>query len=328
MRGFHGGAQRGPLGLRPATVRVRPVLRFPGRRPLGLDLRRLHPGDDHPRRIGADRRRHHRHRGPDPSSAGAADRDDAPPARRPPPSQGAGGSAVGLGVGDLRTVRVRQRGSPAIVCGQTRSTAFLPTVDLGDGWIEEVDKAEFGERRPGSARPAAARASRRPGSIRGVLGAGAAGSPGGPQGRAAGPVRPALLRRRRGRRLRPVQGVVALGRRPARRRGGDRSSSMRSTRRPGPGCGGSSSISIWSAGSRSHGVAVDEPLRYQLADPRTMTSTLTDSTYVRIVDLPEGAGGPTLRRRSRRGRAGQRPPAGAQRRDLPDPGRGAVTVRG
>ncbi|HEU5483903.1 MAG TPA: sterol carrier protein domain-containing protein, partial [Microlunatus sp.] len=36
---------------------------------------------------------------------------------------------------------------------------------------------------------------------------------------------------------------------------------------------------------KAYGVSVDEPLRYQLADPRTMTTTLTDSTYVRIVDL-------------------------------------------
>lgn len=36
----------------------------------------------------------------------------------------------------------------------------------------------------------------------------------------------------------------------------------------------------------SRDVPVDEPLRFLLADPRTLTTTLTDSTYVRIVDLP------------------------------------------
>jgi predicted acetyltransferase len=37
----------------------------------------------------------------------------------------------------------------------------------------------------------------------------------------------------------------------------------------------------------SYGIAVDEPLRYLLANPRILTTTLTDSTYVRIVDLPK-----------------------------------------
>lgn len=35
------------------------------------------------------------------------------------------------------------------------------------------------------------------------------------------------------------------------------------------------------------GIAVDDPLRYQLADPRRLATTLQDSTYVRIVDLPK-----------------------------------------
>lgn len=42
---------------------------------------------------------------------------------------------------------------------------------------------------------------------------------------------------------------------------------------------------------RAYGVAVDEPLRFLLSDPRAMTTTLTDSTYVRIVDLPKALAG-------------------------------------
>ena len=42
---------------------------------------------------------------------------------------------------------------------------------------------------------------------------------------------------------------------------------------------------------RCHGLAVDEPLRYLLANPRILITTLTDSTYVRIVDLPKALAG-------------------------------------
>lgn len=172
-----------------------------------------------------------------------------------------------------------------IVSGQTRSMAFLPSVDLGDGWIEEVTKEEFGGVAPGVH---ARLLPVRPGALdrpevfweRELLDR--------PEDRkGAPPVRYALHYSGAG----EPDGYARF-----------KVSSPWSGDLPD---GEVEIVEVEAADSRAraalwrflfdldlvrrftaHGIAVDDPLRYLLADPRTLTSTLTDSTYVRIVDLP------------------------------------------
>lgn len=173
-----------------------------------------------------------------------------------------------------------------MVSGQTRSTEFLPTVDLGDGWIEEVETAEFKAAVPDLH---ARLLPQRPGALD----------------------RPELFWER------------DLTDRPEDRHGGPpvRYALHYAATGEVDGYARFKVASPWSGGDQIDGeieiieldavdaqaraglwrflfsldlvrrftcysVAVDEPLRYQLADPRTVTTTLTDSTYVRIVDLP------------------------------------------
>lgn len=170
--------------------------------------------------------------------------------------------------------------------GQTRSTAFLPAVDLGEGWIEEVDKETYGGAVPelhGRLLPDRPGALDRPAVFweRDLLDR--------PEDRHGAPqIRYALHHTASGEldgyaRFRvssPWNGDLIDGEvevieldaadLPAR-------------------------ASLWRflfdldlvRRFKAYGVPVDEPLRHLVADPRTMTATLTDSTYVRIVDLPK-----------------------------------------
>ena len=172
-----------------------------------------------------------------------------------------------------------------VVSGQTRSTAFLPTIDLGDGWIEEVDKADFKAAGPDLH---ARLLSRRPGALdrSEVFWERDLRDP--PEDRkGAPPIRYALHFSAAG----EVDGYARF-----------KVSSPWSGDLPDgeveiielDAVDAQARAGLWRflfdldlvRRFKSYGVAVDEPLRYQLADPRTMTSTLTDSTYVRIVDLP------------------------------------------
>ncbi len=171
------------------------------------------------------------------------------------------------------------------VSGQTRSTAFLPTVDLGEGWIEEVDKAEFGEAGP---RLHAELLGRRPGALDRSEVFWERDLRDRPEDRkGAPPIRYALHFSAAG----EVDGYARF--KVSSPWAGDLPDGeveiIELDAVDAPGRAG-----LWRflfdldlvRRFTSYGVAVDEPLRYQLADPRTMTSTLTDSTYVRIVDLP------------------------------------------
>ena len=172
------------------------------------------------------------------------------------------------------------------VSGQTRSTAFLPSIELGDGWIEEVDNAEFKAvvpalharllpQRPGALdrsdvfweRDLTDRPEDRHGAppIRYALHYSAAGEVDGyARFKVSSPWSGDL-----------IDGEVEIVELDA--------------------VDAQARASLWRflfdldlvRRFKAYGVAVDEPLRYQLADPRTMTTTLTDSTYVRIVDLPK-----------------------------------------
>ena len=169
--------------------------------------------------------------------------------------------------------------------GQTRSTAFLPSVDLGEGWVEEVSKDEYA-----AAVPAlhARLLTARPGALdrpavfweRDLMDR--------PEDRkGAPPVRYALHVSGAG----ELDGFTRF--KVSAPWSGDlpdgeveivELDAVDSQARAG----------LWRflfdldlvRRFKVYGVAVDEPLRYLLADPRTLTTTLTDSTYVRIVDLP------------------------------------------
>ena len=172
------------------------------------------------------------------------------------------------------------------VSGQTSSTAFLPSVDLGDGWVEEVSKEEYG-----SVVPAlhARLLPDRPGALdrpavfweRELLDR--------PEDRkGAPPVRYALHFSGTG----ELDGYARFkvsspwsGDLPDGEVEIEEIDAVDAQARAG----------LWRflfdldlvRRFRSYGVAVDEPLRHLLANPRIVTTTLTDSTYVRIVDLPK-----------------------------------------
>ncbi len=172
------------------------------------------------------------------------------------------------------------------VSGQTASTAFLPSVDLGDGWVEEVTKEEYG-----SVVPAlhARLLPDRPGALdrpavfweRELLDR--------PEDRkGAPPVRYALHFSGTG----ELDGYTRFkvsspwsGDLPDAEVEIEEIDAVDAQARAG----------LWRflfdldlvRRFKSYGVAVDEPLRHLLANPRILTTTLTDSTYVRIVDLPK-----------------------------------------
>lgn len=173
-----------------------------------------------------------------------------------------------------------------VVQGQTRSTAFAPSVDLGDGWIEEVSKEEFAAGVPAlharllPERPGALDRSElfwerelldRPDDRKGappIRYAMHFAADGGLDGYARFKVSSPW----NGDQIDGEVEIVEVEAADAQARAG-----------------------LWRflfdldlvRRFRAHGIAVDEPLRYLLADPRTLTTTLTDSTYVRIVDLPK-----------------------------------------
>ncbi len=172
------------------------------------------------------------------------------------------------------------------VSGQTSSTAFLPSVDLGDGWVEEVGKDEFGAVVPALH---ARLLPERPGALdrpavfweRELLDR--------PEDRKGSPpVRYALHFSGTG----ELDGYARFkvnapwsGDLPDGEVQIEEIDAVDAQARAG----------LWRflfdldlvRRFRSHGLAVDEPLRYLLANPRILTTTLTDSTYVRIVDLPK-----------------------------------------
>ena len=172
-----------------------------------------------------------------------------------------------------------------IVSGQTRSTAFLPSVDLGGGWIEEVGKDEFAAVVPGLH---ARLLPYRPGALD----------------------RPDVFwERDLMDRSEDRKGAPAVRYALRYAAGGELDGYARfKVSAPWSGDLPDGEVEILELDAadaqaraalwrfffdldlvrrfRVHGVVVDEPLRYLLADPRTLTSTLTDSTYVRIVDLP------------------------------------------
>ena len=173
-----------------------------------------------------------------------------------------------------------------VVSGRTTDTAFLPTVDLGDGWVEEVTKQEYGAVVPDLH---ARLLPDRPGALdrspvfweRDLLDR--------PEDRkGAPPVRYALHVDAAGQ----VDGYARF-----------KVSSPWSGDLPDAeveileidAADTQARAGLWRflfdldlvRRFRCPGLAVDEPLRYLLANPRILTTTLTDSTYVRIVDLPK-----------------------------------------
>jgi predicted acetyltransferase len=173
-----------------------------------------------------------------------------------------------------------------VVSGRTTDTAFLPTVDLGDGWVDEVTKDEYGAVVPDLH---ARLLPDRPGALdrspvfweRDLLDR--------PEDRkGAPPVRYALHVDAAGQ----VDGYARF-----------KVSSPWSGDLPDAeveileidASDTQARAGLWRflfdldlvRRFRCHGIAVDEPLRYLLANPRILTTTLTDSTYVRIVDLPK-----------------------------------------
>lgn len=172
-----------------------------------------------------------------------------------------------------------------LVSGQTRDLAFQTSVELAGGWIEEVTKEEFGAAapilharlladRPGALdRPAVFweralldRPEDRHGSpaIRYALHYAASGE-------LAGYARFKVAAEWNGEQVAGEVEVVELDAVDAPAR-----------------------AALWRflldldlvRRLKVSSVAVDEPLRHLLADPRTLDTTLSDSTYVRIVDLP------------------------------------------
>ena len=117
-------------------------------RPLDRDLRGEHPHDDRAGRHGADRRASpsSRCRADVPSPRSAHRHDDAPAGGRGPSQE-----PVALLWASESLIYGRfGYGSAAprlTLSGQTRSTAFLASVDLGDGWVDEVDRRRSTPRR-------------------------------------------------------------------------------------------------------------------------------------------------------------------------------------
>lgn len=177
------------------------------------------------------------------------------------------------------------------VSGQTRSTAFLPSVDLGDGWVEEVSNAEFGEVVPDLH---ARLLPERPGGLSRseVLWEGHLTDR--PEDRKGAPaVRYALHYAGSGELDGYARFKVSTPWGPDELPNGEveivELEAVDAQARAG----------LWRflfdldlvRRFKVDGVPVDDPLRYQLADPRTLISALTDSTYVRIVDLPRALAG-------------------------------------
>lgn len=171
-----------------------------------------------------------------------------------------------------------------LVSGRTRDLAFRASVELGDGWVEEVSKEEFGAAvpvlhaqllpdRPGALdRPAVFwervlldRPEDRHGAppIRYALYYGASGE-------LAGYARFKVAQQSSPELVNDELEVIELDAVDAPAR-----------------------AALWRflldfdlVRRFKSSIAVDEPLRQWLADPRILDTTLTDSTYVRIVDLP------------------------------------------
>ena len=171
------------------------------------------------------------------------------------------------------------------VSGQTRSTEFLPSVDLGDGWVEEVSASEFGAVAPALH---AELLPQRPGALN----------------RSDVNWEGTLLDRPEDRKGAPAV-RYALHYSAAGELDGYARFKVTNTYADDLPNGEVEVLEIESADAQARaglwrflfdldlirrfkigGVPVDEPLRYLLANPRILSTTLVDSTYVRIVDLP------------------------------------------
>ena len=120
-----GGVPRGAARARQARVRPHPDVRLQGRPALGLHLRRLRATAHRARRCGrADRGGDGGDRAPALPAARAADPDDDPPAGEGGRAWRAAGGAVGLGVADLRAVRLRPGVQPCGDQGRQRAPGF------------------------------------------------------------------------------------------------------------------------------------------------------------------------------------------------------------
>lgn len=170
--------------------------------------------------------------------------------------------------------------------GETRATAFLPSVELGDGWLEEATKAEFGAEVPDLH---ARLLPQRPGALdrpavfweRALLDR--------PEDRkGAPPVRYLLHRGADGQ----LDGYARF--KVAAPWGTDDVPAGQVEILELDAAAPAARAALWRflfdldlvRRFAAYGVPADEPLRHLLADPRPVTTTLTDSTYVRIVDLP------------------------------------------
>ena len=212
--------------------------------------------------------------------------DEAPTRGHPPARYRTGGAALGLGVIDLRTIRLRPRDAAVADLRARRGRRrFRP-----GGRISALGRsAKWSATSALADAPyAAIAACSRSGPVRSTateLVDGAIARSRSRGGRGVGAtVSPCTMRRGQAGRIRLVPGQ---GRRPASRlrRSGGRGRRRRRRRRTRH-CGGSCSASIWSAsftaGRRSGRRAAALPGRR----PGLITTELIDGTYARLVDVP------------------------------------------
>lgn len=176
-----------------------------------------------------------------------------------------------------------------LVSGKTRELGFRPSVELGDGWVEEVSKDEFGAAAPTLH---AQLLSDRPGALDRPAVFWERELRDRPEDRhGAPPIRYALYYAASGDLAGYARFKVSQNWSVELVEGEVEVIELDAVDAP-------SRAALWRflldldlvRGLKSS-VPVDEPLRHWLADPRVLNTTLTDSTYVRIVDLPDALAG-------------------------------------
>ena len=255
---FHKAIARGfqePVPLRarghgPHDLRQEADVRLQGRPALGVDLRRLRARADRPRwRLRADGRGHGRDGAPAVPSPRAAHRDDDLPARAGRQARRAARCALGLGVADLRAVRLRPGQQSRRAQGHQPATA-LPSRRTHLGLGGRGDPRGVPARRARAARVDAPRPAGHVRPRRRRLGVRDLRQGVRPQRQLGDPLRPALRRLRRRRRLSRRTGSSRTSRPSPRATYASRRSGPR-TPRPTPACGATCSTSTSPAPSTS-----------------------------------------------------------------------------